>query len=154
MLALLKKRSFWMMFPFLVGWLVASPAWSETRSIGKPNTNVLSGPGLNYKVLYKATQGYPVEILSKQKAWVKVKDWEGVTGWVHSRMLSNVRTAVVLVGRANVRSEPSIDSSVLGKVSQGEIYLVMSQDSDWAQIGYYFEKERLGWIREDLVFGN
>ncbi len=154
MVVLLKRRSFWMILLFLVGCLVASPAWSETKSIGKPNTNVRSGPGLRYKVLYKAPKGYPLQILSRQKAWVKVQDWQGDIGWVHAQMLSDVRTAVVLVERANVRSEPSINSSVLGKVSQGEIYLVMSQSSDWAQIGYYFEKERLGWIREDLVFGN
>lgn len=154
MVTLLRAQSFWMAGIAIAVLLNASPLWAGMKSIAKDNTNIRSGPGFKYKVLYQASRGYPLEVLARQGEWVRVRDWEGAVGWVHTRLLSSVRTAVVLAERANVRSGPGMKNSVRRKVTRGEIYLVMAQQSSWTQIGYYFEKEHIGWIREDLVFGN
>lgn len=133
--------------------LVAAPAWAEMGSIGKDNVNVRSGPGHKYKVVFRAPLGYPVKITSERSGWLRIQDWEGRTGWIKNSLVSKTRTAVVLKKRANVRQAPGTANEVLGQVEEGEIYKVMAQDANWVQIGYYHEGEAVGWIREDLVFG-
>jgi SH3-like domain-containing protein len=133
---------------------VAADGWCSFKSIGKDQVNIRSGPGLKYKVLFLASTGYPVEILKKKQNWVQIKDWEGYTGWVNGLMLSDIRTAVVLPERANVRSNPSLRSEVVEQVEKGDIFKVIDMKKNWIRIGYYYGEEPVGWIRQDLVFGD
>ena len=134
--------------------VIAGPAWSETGSIGKDRVNVRSGPGHKYKVMFQAPLGYPVEIISQNKGWLKIRDWHGNTGWVDESLVSKTQTAVVLEDRVNVRQAPGIGNDVLCQVEKGDIYKVLAEKANWVQIGYYYEGDVVGWIREDLVFGN
>lgn len=134
--------------------MIAAPAWSDMGSIAKDRVNVRSGPGHKYRVVFHAPLGYPVKILSERKGWLKIRDWEGQTGWVSAPLVSKTRTAVVLKDRVNVRQAPGTRNHVLGTVERGDIYKVMEEQANWVRIGYYHEEEAVGWIREDLVFGN
>ena len=133
---------------------MAIDGWCAFGSIGKDQVNVRSGPGLKYQVMFQAPMGYPVEIVKKQQDWVQVRDWEGHTGWVKNSMLSNIRTTVVLPERANVRDNPSTGGGIVRKVEKGDIFKVIAVKKNWLRIGYYYDDEPVGWIRQDLVFGN
>lgn len=132
----------------------AVPARCDMESIGRDNVHVRSGPGLKYQAIFRAPLGYPVQVLERQKDWVKIKDWQGTVGWVSRPLLSDVQTAVVMRDNANVRKEPGLGNEVLRKVERGEIYKVIGVKDNWIQIAYYFEEEPVGWIRRDLVFGH
>jgi len=133
---------------------IAVPAWCGMGSIGKDNVHVRSGPGLKYRVIFRAPLGYPVQVIKRQKKWVKIKDWEGTVGWVYRPLLSDVMTVVLMRSSTNVRNGPGLGNDVLRKVERGEIYKVLGAKSNWIHIGYYFEEEPVGWIRRDLVFGD
>jgi SH3-like domain-containing protein len=136
----------------LVGCL-AGASWAATKSIGKDGVMVRSGPSLDHQVVFRASLGYPVEIKEKKGDWVLIRDWEGDTGWVFEPMISEIRTAVIRTEGANIRSAPSTDGDVRAKARKGEIFKILDRKDNWLKLGYYHDGVEVGWIRQDLVFG-
>ncbi|GLI35382.1 SH3 domain-containing protein [Desulforhabdus amnigena] len=134
--------------------LLSDPAFAATKSIGKDNVNIRSGPSLNDKIIYEAPLGYPIKIEKEQGKWVFFRDWENDAGWVYKSFVSEIPTAVVLVKVANVRNSPGTAHKVVAKVHRGEIYKIVGKKGDWIKLGYYSGGEEIGWIRRDLLFGD
>jgi len=86
--------------------------------------------------------------------WVYCTDWQNNTGWVYRPLVSKTQTAAVVVEKANIRKEPSLRRPVVSQASKGEIYKIFGEKGNWVQVGYYLENEMIGWIREDLLWGN
>ena len=40
------------------------------------------------------------------------------------------------------------------QASKGEIYKIFDEKGEWVKVGYYLENEVIGWIRQDLVWGD
>ncbi|MDY0351312.1 MAG: SH3 domain-containing protein [Desulfobulbaceae bacterium] len=66
-----------------VGW-VYKPLTAERAHVvvKKPEINVRSGPGTNYRIVAKAREGVVFRTVNRQKGWVKVRHENGTTGWV------------------------------------------------------------------------
>jgi uncharacterized protein YgiM (DUF1202 family) len=136
------------------GVLLTVPALASTmKSIGKDRVNVRSKPNLRSDVLFQAYLGYPVKIEKRKKDWVYCTDWQNNTGWIYKPLVSNTQTAVVLVENANIRKGPSLRRPVVMQAAKGEIYKVFGEKGKWVKVGYYLENEVIGWIRQDLVWG-
>ena len=136
------------------GVLLTVPALaSNMMSIGKDRVNVRSKPSLGSEVLFQAYLGYPVKIEKRKKDWVYCTDWQNNTGWIYKPLVSNTQTAVVLVENANIRKGPSLRRPVVMQAAKGEIYKVFGEKGKWVKVGYYLENEVIGWIRQDLVWG-
>jgi uncharacterized protein YgiM (DUF1202 family) len=134
-------------------WLAA--AWASTMSsIAKERVNVRSQPGLRSQVLFQAGLGYPVEVEKRQQEWVYIHDWQERAGWVNKSLLSKVQTAVVAVDHANIRKGPAVGKPVVMQASKGDIFKVFGEKGHWVKVGYYLENEVIGWVREDLVWGD
>ena len=143
-----------MVLLFLAMAVTFSPCWgAPMKSIGKDKVNVRSGPGLGHDVLFQAHLGYPIKVDKRKGEWVHFKDWQGDTGWVHRPLVKNIKTAVVLKDKVNVRRGPGLRHKVVTKVNEGEVYKIFKQRKNWVKIGYYLEGEPIGWIRDDLVWG-
>ncbi len=123
------------------------------KSIGKAKVNVRSGPGLKHDVLFQVHLGYPLEVEQRKGDWVQFTDWLGNEGWVHRPLLSDIPTAVVLKEQVNVRRGPGLRHRVVTKVEKGEVYKILQHNGNWVKIGYYLEGDAIGWIRDDLVWG-
>ncbi|MBW1992431.1 MAG: SH3 domain-containing protein [Deltaproteobacteria bacterium] len=135
--------------------LLTAPAWGKTMmSIGKDKVNIRSGPSLKSEVLFQVHLGYPIQVLERKGEWVRFKDWVGNTGWVYRPLLSDIPTAVVLKERVNVRRGPGLKHKVVGQVDKGEVYRIFDRRGKWVKIGYYIEKEEIGWVRNDMVWGD
>jgi SH3-like domain-containing protein len=135
--------------------LLAVPVLASTmKSIGKERVNVRSKPDLTSEVLFQAFQGYPIKIEKQRKNWVYCSDWKDNSGWIYKPLISNTKTAVILVENANIRKGPSLKRPVVMQACKGEIYKVFAEKGKWVKIGYYLENEEIGWIREDLVWGD
>jgi uncharacterized protein YgiM (DUF1202 family) len=132
---------------------VSSVLASNMQSIGKDRVNVRSKPNLNSEVVFEAFLGYPVQIEKQQNNWVYVTDWKNNTGWVYKPLVSRTQTALILVEDANIRKGPSLRRPVVKQASKGEIYKIFDEKSEWVKVGYYLENEVIGWIRQDLVWG-
>jgi SH3-like domain-containing protein len=142
---------------FTIVWvsLLALTGWASTmRSIAKDRVNVRSEPDMKSEVLFHAALGYPIEIEQQKKDWVYFHDWEDNAGWVYKPLVSSIQTAVITVGNANIRKGPNLRQPVVMQASKGEIYKVFGEEGQWVKIGYYFENEVIGWIRNDLVWGD
>ena len=125
----------------------------HAKSINKDEVNIRSEPNTTSTVLYKAPLGYPIIIEKESKGWVYFRDWEDNKGWVHKPLVSDIKTAVILVDKANVRNSPNEKAKVVTKAEVGEIYKILEKKGNWVHIGYYHGGSSVGWIRSDLVFG-
>jgi SH3-like domain-containing protein len=135
------------------GVLLTVPALASTmKSIGKDRVNVRSQPNLQSEVVFQAYLGYPIQI--EKKDWVYVTDWQNNTGWVYEPLVSKTQTAVVAVEDANIRKGPSLRQPVVLQTSKGEIFKIFGEQGDWVKAGHYLENEVIGWIRDDLVWGD
>ena len=128
-------------------------AQAKTMSIAQEEVNVRVKPSNKAQVLYKAHRGYPVVVKERQQNWLYVEDWNGKKGWINAKLVSSIPTTVIKAEEANVRKGPSQKDASIAKAKQGEIYKVLACKDNWVKIGYYFEKEPLGWIQKDMVWG-
>ncbi|PIU54378.1 MAG: peptide-binding protein [Deltaproteobacteria bacterium CG07_land_8_20_14_0_80_60_11] len=134
--------------------MLVGPVFAATmQSIGKDEVNVRSKPDLNSEVLFELSLGYPIQVEKQQDNWVYFTDWKNQAGWVFKPLVSKTQTAVILVDNANIRKGPSLSKPVVMKASQGAIYKIFGEKDDWVHVGYYLENEKIGWIRDDLVWG-
>jgi uncharacterized protein YgiM (DUF1202 family) len=144
-------------FYIVLAWMIVmvGPAWASTmRSIGKDKVNVRAQPSLHSEVIFQASLGYPIEVEKQRNNWVYFTDWKKNTGWVYRPLVSRIKTAVILVDEANVRKGPSLRRPVVMQASKGEIYKIFGERGNWVKIGYYLENEVIGWVRQDLVWGD
>lgn len=141
---------------FVVTWLIilAVPVWGSTASIGKDKVNVRNAPNLKADVLFQAHLGYPVEVEKTQGKWVQIKDWQDNVGWVYRPLINQkINTAVILPDSVNIRKGPGLKYRVVGQAECGEVYKVFARKNGWVRVGYYLDNQQLGWIRNDLVWG-
>lgn len=133
--------------------LVSSAFAAKMQSIGKDGVNVRSKPNLNSEVVFEAAMGYPIQIEKQQNNWVYFTDWKNNAGWVYKPLVSRTQTALIVVEDANIRKGPSLRRPAVKQASKGEIYKIFDEKGEWVKVGYYLENEVIGWIRQDLVWG-
>ncbi|RJR48401.1 MAG: hypothetical protein C4567_00035 [Deltaproteobacteria bacterium] len=122
-------------------------------SIGKERANVRAKPNLKSDILFQVFQGDPIKVEKQKDDWVYITDYKHNAGWVYKPLVSNTRTVVVLVDNANIRKGPGSKGPVARKGSEGEIYKLFAEKGRWVKVGYYWENKVIGWIRDDLVWG-
>lgn len=143
-------------FFFAATWLIMLlvPCWASTASIGKSKVNVRSKPSLKSEVLFQAHLGYPVEVEKTKGKWVQIRDWQDNVGWVYRPLVNKkIHTAVVLPEKVNIRKGPGLRYRVVGQAESGEVYKIFQEKRGWVRVGYYLENQVIGWIRNDLVWG-
>ncbi|MBW0186288.1 MAG: SH3 domain-containing protein, partial [Hydrogenophaga sp.] len=88
--------------------LCASAAHAQQNmvSVAGSTLNMREGPGTQSAVLWELKRGYPLEITDRKGSWVKVRDFEGDTGWVARSLTGKAPHHVVKSKVANIRSGP------------------------------------------------
>jgi SH3-like domain-containing protein len=94
-------------------------AATDFRSVGDGGAVMFDGPSLKAKALYVATGALPVEIISSDGTWVKVRDAGGDLAWIERKSLVDKRTVVVTTPIAEVRDQPDDTAPVAFQVAQG-----------------------------------
>ncbi|MDX2265644.1 MAG: SH3 domain-containing protein [Hyphomicrobiales bacterium] len=117
---------------------------------------VRKGPGWDHAVAWVFRRaGLPVEIIAEFETWRQVRDSEGATGWVHGRLLSGRRTALIAPWTTEDRpfilhAEPSVEGAVAARLQRGVLVDVLSCEEAWCNVA----AERLtGWLKQDALFG-
>ncbi len=92
-LKVLEKKGDWARvvdFEGDIGW-VYQPLLSKLQTVivsrKGQSINIRSGPGTKYKVKGRAKYGVVFKLLKKQGNWVNVRHDNGLTGWVHEKLL-------------------------------------------------------------------
>lgn len=56
---------------------------TETVVVKNDNSNVRSGPGTDFPVVFRAQKGVPFKIMKVQGEWLNIRHADGDNGWIH-----------------------------------------------------------------------
>lgn len=126
------------------------PYWA---SIEETEAKMRTGPSTEFPVkwIYKR-QNLPVKVVAVHSVWRKVEDPDGDQGWMHVRLLSPKRTAVVSgSGIGALREAPSPTSPIAWRVEPGVVGRIDECDKGWCR----FENAgRYGYIEVARIWGD
>ncbi len=133
-------------------------------SLKADKVNVRQGPSKDHRVIWIYRRaGLPVEVTAESEHWRRVRDAEGVDGWVYFGLLSGRRTALVLpwvakeaaegakkdtsVALYNQRSE---NGNVAAMMEAGVLANIMRCDGTWCKVSV---NDFSGWIEQEKLWG-
>lgn len=132
--------------------LGTSAAHAQTMVSVKGSTlNMREGPGTKSTVLWELKRGYPLLITERKGGWVKVRDFEGDTGWVARSLTGKTPHHIVKSKVANIRSGPGTKHRIVGRAEYGELLRTREKRANWVRV----EREEGvgGWIARKLLWG-
>jgi SH3-like domain-containing protein len=147
-----------------VGWLVwQQPACAEAQpqqphfaSLRADLVHVRKGPGEEYDILwtYKSL-GLPVEVTAEHEHWRRIRDSEGAEGWVHFRLLSALRTALITPWDKSkettvLHETADGDAKPVAKLESGVKAYVHECDGRWCRVSV---TSLSGWIEQKRLWG-
>ena len=120
-------------------------------SLKVKEANARRGPSLSHKIdwIYKR-QNMPLEIYGEYENWRRVRDFEGLGGWVHYTLLSGIRYVLVKNELLEMRLLPSIDAQVIAKIPQHNIATLDKCNKDWCRI---IDDGYKGWVPKNGIWG-
>jgi len=141
---------------------LADPVGSVTKlplprfaSLKTDRVNLREGPSKEHatKWVYERA-GLPIEITAEFEVWRRVRDSEGVDGWVLHSLLSGRRTALVTPNKkdesAKIFARASETADLAATLQSGVIVSIHSCDGEWCLVdGDGFK----GYIRQLKLWG-
>jgi SH3-like domain-containing protein len=145
---------------------VADPLGSVTKlplprfaSLKTDRVNLREGPSKDHatKWVYERA-GLPVEITAEFEIWRKVRDSEGVEGWVLHSLLSGRRTALVTPNKkaenSKLYARAAASADLAATLQSGVIVNIRKCDGAWCLVdgdGFkgYIEQEKLWGVYPD-----
>jgi SH3-like domain-containing protein len=113
--------------------------------------NLRAGPGEQFPIqwVYRR-KGLPVEVIGKSDVWRKIRDWQGTEGWVHQRMLIEVRTVIVRGAVRPLHSDPDPASAIVARAEPGVIAKLLECRGAWCRVE---TSDVRGWLGRNEVWG-
>ena len=120
-------------------------------SMNSSKVNVRAGPGTRYPIKWVfQRKTLPVQIIAESDTWRKIRDFEGIEGWVHQRMLSGRRRAVVTGAIQQLKKEPQETAKTVALLEPGVILRLEKCSGVWCLVeGGSYE----GWIGRQSIWG-
>jgi SH3-like domain-containing protein len=140
--------------------------WKKGRETGFPiprfvslrpeRANMRVGPSTDYQTKWVySVRGLPMEITEEYGNWRRVRDQDGVTGWMLAPLLSSRRTAVVgpwLNTPVAMRSSPSAKARVIAKLSARVRLEIATCDGKWCKANLA-ERRMSGFVDQSMLWG-
>lgn len=120
-------------------------------SVKSQTLNMREGPGTRHPVIWQLSRGYPLQVVSRQADWLKVKDFEGDSGWVSRSLTAATPHHVVKASKANLRSGPGTKYRVKGSMAYGETLRTLQKQRQWVKVRH--ESLGEGWVSRQLLWG-
>jgi len=113
--------------------------------------NVRRGPSLTHRIdwVFKA-RGMPLEITGEFGHWRRVRDRDGVGGWVHYSLLSGARTAIIETDLSALYARADGASQVNAYLEAGVIVRIDKCGPDWCRVRADGHK---GWTPKAALWG-
>jgi SH3-like domain-containing protein len=127
-----------------------TPYWA---SIDEAEARMRTGPSTDFPVkwVYKR-QNLPVKVVAVHSVWRKVEDPDGDQGWMHVRLLSPKRAAVVIGdGIGALREAPEATARIAWRVEPGVVGRIEECDKGWCR---FDNAGRFGYIEADRLWGD
>ena len=127
-----------------------TPYWA---SIAESEARMRTGPSTEFPVkwVYKR-HNLPVKVLAVHSVWRKVQDIDGDEGWLHVRLLSPKRSAIVIGTEiGTLRDAPEPGAHISWRVEPGVVGLIEECDKGYCR----FETDgRYGYIETARIWGD
>jgi len=149
--------------PFFAALMLAAQAGAGDRgqvtnlplprfvSLKTDEGNVRRGPSLTHRIDWVFTrEDMPMEIVGEYRHWRRVRDRDGIGGWMHYSLISGARTAIVETDMAALRAKPDPDATINARVEAGVIARIDECTPDWCKLnagGYR------GWVPKSDIWG-
>lgn len=123
-------------------------------SLAFDKANLRVGPGTQYPIDWVyVKKGLPLEVLRDYGSWRQVRDRDGVTGWMHRRLLS-ARRMVIITGASGalhaLRRRPMASAPVVLRAEAGVLGHLVKCAGDWCAVEI---AERRGWLPRRQLWG-
>ena len=120
-------------------------------SLSSNKTNVRAGPGRRYPIkwIYQR-QNLPVKVIAEFDTWRKIKDHEGIEGWVHQRMLSGRKWVFVIRENTIIWEEQRAKARGVARLETGVIARLGECSVEWCLVEADSYK---GWVAKTDVWG-
>ncbi|MBU8879517.1 SH3 domain-containing protein [Bacillus sp. FJAT-29790] len=154
---------------WVANWLVskANSQQNSTPNIQSTNTSAIvttdglrvrKGPNTSFQVIGTIQKGKSFSILTVNGNWIQLKTPYG-DGWVsrdYVRIQDNSANSEAANGQhgkitansLNIRTSPSLNGNVIGKLHAGETVKIISQNREWTEISHSGKR---AWISSQYV---
>jgi SH3-like domain-containing protein len=124
------------------------PRFASLRS---DNVNVRTGPNTRYPVdwVFKR-KSMPVEIVAEFDNWRKIRDWQGVSGWVRENLLTGKRSFIIPGKAASLQKAPAASAEVVARLEPEVVGEIRSCSGDWCRVKVSGVS---GWIERAEMWG-
>jgi SH3-like domain-containing protein len=122
-------------------------------SLGSPRVNLRTGPGTQHPAEWTYQRnGWPVEIVREFGHWRRIRDHEGVEGWVQQNFLSGRRTLVVRGETRKLLRRPEESAPVIARLSPGVLGQIRRCEagSPWCEVEV---RGNRGWLLRAWFWG-
>jgi SH3-like domain-containing protein len=127
---------------------LALPRFVSLRS---GEVNLRTGPGRSYPIEWVYVRaGMPVEVTAEFDTWRRIRDQDGVQGWVHQSMLSGRRTLLVTSETRTIRDRPAVTAAAVALAEPGVMGRLVACKGSWCEVevqGYH------GWLQRQEFWG-
>lgn len=109
------------------------------------------GPGKTHRIdwVYQH-RNQPLEITAEYGHWRRVRDQDGLGGWMHYSLLSGVRTVLVSAEIADMRRQPNAQADLSAQAEGGVVAKLGKCALDWCQV---YAGRQKGWVLKTQIWG-
>jgi SH3-like domain-containing protein len=92
----------------------------------------------------------PLQIVDEYGHWRKIRDHDGVGGWVHNALLTGARTVIIQDDMLQVLARPSADAQTLAIFEAGVVASLKECTLHWCQVSAGGHQ---GWAPKSALWG-
>jgi SH3-like domain-containing protein len=121
----------------------------EYLCVSAKEAKVYKGPRDSETVSWKMWKFFPVEVVSYRGDWVKIRDFEGDTGWVKKAAVSGMACVQTRKKDAVLRKSPG--GAAVWVLDRGYPFRLFSVKGDWVEVSDL--ETATGWLPMSAVWG-
>ena len=120
-------------------------------SMKSAKANVRRGPSTANRIDWVFThRGTPLRVLAEYRDWFRVEDVDGEGGWVHTALLSTVRTVLVQDDMLALRENPEETALPVALLEAGVIARLGACTDIWCEASV---DNTSGWLPKSGIWG-
>ena len=117
-------------------------------------TYMRSGPGKEFPVKFELKlKGYPLKVVAEFNNWRKVITFGKISGWIHTQLLSSIRTGLI-TKTTLLKTLPTNSSNSLAKLLPNLLISIIRCEKKWCKIEIVKNKIFVGWVQKATIWGS
>ena len=123
-------------------------------SLKKVPVYMRTGPGYEYPIKYEYYKAnYPMNIIAEFNNWRKVNTINNIKGWIHTSLLSSLKTGLILEATM-LKNLPFNKSRSIAKLLPNLLLEIKECKESWCKVLIIKNKAYTGWVEQDIIWGS